>query len=86
MVVPSATLSVMPYYIVMKYRDGKIPHQIKSTDEEEGLRFSELDPALKVALETSKAEHDALVLVETNAGRIEAAFIWGDRQLPHLGK
>jgi hypothetical protein len=75
----------MPFYIVMKYRNGKVPEQIKPTDET-GPTFPELDAALRAALETSKAELDALVLVETNNGRIEAAFIWGDRQLPHLAK
>jgi hypothetical protein len=69
----------------MRYRNGKVPVQIKPTAET-GSTFPELDPALKVALETSKAERDALVLVETDNGRIEAAFIWGDRALPHLAK
>ena len=73
----------MPYYIVMKYRDGKVPSQIKPR-EGTGPTFPELDSALSAGLEASKAEYDALILVETHAGTIEAVFIWGDRQLAHL--
>jgi hypothetical protein len=70
-------------YIVMKYRNGKTPHQENSDN---GPTFSELEPALETALRLSKADASALVLVETTQGDIAAAFIWGDRVVPHLYK
>ena len=71
--------------MVWKYRNGKVPLQIKPTDGT-GPTFPELEPAIRVALETSRAELDALVLVETRAGSIEAVFIWGDPIVPHLAR
>ncbi len=71
----------MPYYIIMKYRDGKVPVE---KCFHESPKLQELELALSTALKVSKEDTSALVLVETDQGRIAAAFIWGDRIVPFL--